>query len=183
MHSQRRLAALSVSLGMMLAAAVGPARAQDATQVPAPPDPNGAPAQAGPAQPEPAQPAPPPPPPADYGTPPGYSPQASPGYPPQPAYPQPGYPPPAYPPPPYGPGPSYPPPGYGQPGGYPPPYNVGSPGNVHDGFFLRLHLGGGFTSVKGNAGTSSGTGSLVAGNGAKIRRQRQLGRRVGRGVG
>ncbi len=138
-------------------------RAQDATpaQAPAPPDPNGAPAPAEPAQPEQGTQAPPPP--AEYGTPPGYDAQAAPGYPPPPppAYPPPAYPPPAYPPP-YGPPSPYPPSGYGQPGGYPPPYNVGSPGNVHDGFFLRLHLGGGFTDVKGNGLEISG-GSVSLG--------------------
>ncbi|MFL5307720.1 MAG: hypothetical protein ACJ8F1_21050 [Polyangia bacterium] len=146
----------------MLLAGAGAARAQDATppQAPAAPDPNGAPAQPEPPQAEPAQPdqgTQAPPPPADYGTPPGYNPQAAPGYPPPPP---PAYPPPAYPPPPYGPRSAYPPPpGYG---GYPPPYAVGSPGNIHDGFFLRLHLGGGFTDIKGNGLEISG-GSVSLG--------------------
>jgi len=163
MTSPLRLTAACVSLGVVVLAAAGAARAQDATQAPAPPDPNGAPpAQAAPEQ---AAPPPAPPPPADYGTPPGYDAQAAPGYPPPPAYSAPSYPPPPYgPPPSYGPGPGYPPPppGYGQPGNYPAPYNLGSPGNVHDGFFLRLHLGGGFTDVKGNGVEISG-GSVSLG--------------------
>lgn len=53
--------------------------------------------------------------------------------------------------------PGYPPPGYGPPpGGYPPPryrYGYGRPvvympaPHAHDGFYLNLHLGGGFTSI------------------------------------
>ncbi|MES1206611.1 MAG: hypothetical protein ABUS79_11810, partial [Pseudomonadota bacterium] len=70
-------------------------------------------------------------------------------------------PPPAYPPPAYGPRSPYPPPPPGY-GAYPPPYNLGSPGHIHDGFFLRLHLGGGFTDVKGNGLEISG-GSVSLG--------------------
>jgi len=55
-------------------------------------------------------------------------------------------PPPASPPPPYG-----PPPGY-----VPPAYNPGLPANVHDGLFLRLHLGVGHTSVSGAGQYRSG---------------------------
>lgn len=164
MTSVRRLAVVCVSLGMVLLAGARPSRAQDATPPqapPGPPDPNGAPppVQAAPeqgaqAQQQQQQGQPP----APYGTPPGYNPQATPGYPPAP----PPYPPyPAYPPP-YGARPGYPPPSYGPYGGYPPPYNPGSPGHIHDGFFLRLHLGGGFTDVRGNGLEISG-GSVSVG--------------------
>jgi hypothetical protein len=118
-----------------------------------------------------AAPAPPPPasapgsPPPAYAPPPAYPPP--PPYPPRPAY---GAPPPYAPPPGYAPPPAYPPPpGYPPPPAYPPsaywqrpPYGAAyqpvpatPPGfETHDGFFLRLHLGGGFTSVTGsnNAG-------------------------------
>src|SRR6185312_15409049 len=48
-------------------------------------------------------------------------------------------------PPPYGPPPGYvPPPGYGY---GPPAYNPGAPPNVHDGLFLRLNVGAGYTNV------------------------------------
>lgn len=60
-----------------------------------------------------------------------------PAYPPRSAYPPPGYESPYGPPPPYA-----PPPGYG-----PPVYNPGAAENVHDGLFLRLHVGAGYTSV------------------------------------
>jgi hypothetical protein len=135
-----RFAAVCVSLGTILVAGIGAAHGQDAPPAP-PPDPNAPPAQAQPA-------------PGDYGAAPGYGPQPAPSYPPPPAYPPPAYAAPAYPPPPS--------PGYAPPGAYPPAYNVGSPGNVHDGFFLRLHLGGGFTSIKGNGNKISG-GSVSLG--------------------
>jgi hypothetical protein len=75
--------------------------------------------------------------------------------------------PPPYPPPGYAPYPPpqpYPPPGYAPyPPGYPPPQPAVyvAPPNTHDGFYLRLHLGGGFTSFSGsdsagNSGTISG---------------------------
>ena len=56
----------------------------------------------------------------------------------------PGYGPPGYPPPPrgYAPG-NYYPPGYT-------PVGAGPPPNLHDGFYLRLHLGGGGTHVSGS---------------------------------
>ncbi len=82
--------------------------------------------------------------PGQYGPPPSYGAPANPAYP--PAYP----PPPVYPPPGYGPRPAYPPPPYGPPG-----YNPGPPENVHDGFFLRLHVGGGFTSISGSDGAGN----------------------------
>ena len=63
--------------------------------------------------------------------PPGYGPPPQPGYP-QPGYPQPGYPQPGYRP------------------GYPPPVYVPvPPPETHDGLYLRLHVGGGFTSASG----------------------------------
>ena len=108
---------------------------------------------AAPAQPPPAA-APGSPPPA-YPPPPAYAPP--PAYPPPPAYaPPPGYPAPGYPPP-----PAYPPSPYWQR----PPYGAAyqpvpatPPGfETHDGFFLRLHLGGGFTSISG----SNGAGDTV----------------------
>jgi hypothetical protein len=70
--------------------------------------------------------------------PPGYGPPpAAPGYPPPAA---PGYPPPQ---------PGYPPPGYGP--GYPPPgYVPILPPETHAGLYLRLHVGGGFTSASGS---------------------------------
>jgi hypothetical protein len=84
----------------------------------------------------------PPPPPSDA---PGYAPPPA-GY--APPTPPPGYAPgygsPAYPPPPRG----YPSEGY-YPPGYVPPGARLPPENLHDGFYLRLHLGGGFTHVSG----------------------------------
>ncbi|HEX3904594.1 MAG TPA: hypothetical protein VH853_17290 [Polyangia bacterium] len=70
------------------------------------------------------------------------------------AYP-PGYgpppPPPAYPPPGYAPGYAPPPPGYAP--GYPPPQPPGfMPAPMeptHDGVYVRMHIGGGFTSISG----------------------------------
>ena len=103
-------------------------------------------------------------PPPEYGTPPGYNPQAAPQ--------------------------AYPPPAYRRPTRRPPPAATrrpptgrgrltrrrltgrlagirrrttwAAPGNIHDGFFLRLHLGGGFTDVKGNGLEISG-GSVSLG--------------------
>ena len=68
------------------------------------------------------------------------APEMPPGYGPPPTAP-------AYPPPPQ---PGYPrPPGYGP--GYPPPgYIPAPPPETHDGLYLRLHLGGGFTSASGS---------------------------------
>jgi hypothetical protein len=107
------------------------------------------PAQAQPGQPQPGY---PPPQQQAYPPQPGYPPQ-QPGYPPpqQQAYPpQPGYPPqqPGYPPPQQG----YPPPqqGYAPP---PPPYaQMRAPGfETHDGFYLRLQIGGGYTRMSAKA--------------------------------
>src|SRR4029077_12781604 len=59
-----------------------------------------------------------------------------------------------------------PPPAYAPPPGYPPTaYAAPLPPNVHDGFYLRLHLGGGFTSLSASQlGTdvtiSGGSGSF-----------------------
>ena len=100
-------------------------------------------------QPAPAAPAPAPAAPAPA---PGYSPPSPPPY----APPPPGYAPPP-------PGYAAPPPGYAPPPpGYAPPPGYGyAPGSVygrrvgvetHDGVYVRLHLGGGFTSMKANSG-------------------------------
>jgi hypothetical protein len=90
------------------------------------------------------QPAYPPPPPQAY--PPGYGP---------PSYP-PGYPPPGagYP-------PGYPPPGYG---GYRPPVYLPPPPPTHEGLYVRLHLGGGFTSIS----ESIGSGGSVTFSGGSV---------------
>jgi hypothetical protein len=86
--------------------------------------------------------------------PPGYAPPPAQGYPPPPAgYAQPGYaPPPAG----YPPQPGYQQPGYPPPQGYPPPppyAQVRAPGaETHDGFYLRLQLGGGYTRMSASAG-------------------------------
>jgi hypothetical protein len=96
-------------------------------------------------------------PPPDYAPPPAYAPP--PGYAPPPRYAPPGYGPPGYPPPPrpYPTG-NYYAPGYGAP---PPP-----PEHLHDGFYLRLHLGAGethFSGAYGNGNTvtaSGGSGSF-----------------------
>jgi hypothetical protein len=120
------------------------ARAQTPTPEQAPP------AAAAPAAPAPAA-APPP------GSPP-------PGYPP-PGYPPPGYaPPPGYPPSGYAPAPGYPPPGYapapgyGAPGYAPPQHVAGS--HEHDGFYLRLHIGPGYTHMSAN---STGNDIVISG--------------------
>jgi hypothetical protein len=111
------------------------------------------------------QPAPAAPAPAPEAAPPAYAPPSPPAYaPPAPGYapPPPGYapPPPGYAPPPSGYAP--PPPGYAPPPpGYAPPGYGYAPGGVygrrvgvetHDGVYVRLHLGGGFTSMKANSG-------------------------------
>jgi hypothetical protein len=117
---------------------------------PAHPPPASAPGSPPPASaPPPAYPPPPPyaPPPAYAPPPPAYAPP--PPYAPPPGYPSPGYPPP----------PAYPPPSYWQR----PPYGAAyqpvpapPPGfETHDGFFLRLHLGGGFTSISGSNGAGA----------------------------
>ena len=119
-----------------------------------------------------AQPAPPPvgTPPAD-AAPAGYPPAAgnppppaayppANGYPPPAAYPPPGgYPPPGYPPPPAYPAPGYPPGRY-----YPAPYaQARAPGaENHDGVYLRLQLGIGYTSM---SASMNGTDVSVAGAG------------------
>jgi hypothetical protein len=103
-----------------------------------------------------ALPAPAPAPPAPPSPPPGYAPPPGYGYPP-PAY---GYPPPgyAYPPPGY----AYPP-GYGPPPGYSPQAELIPPGyHVHNGFYMRLALGGGGASASGAGEKYSGS-SLVIG--------------------
>jgi hypothetical protein len=177
------LVAISLILPTTLCAA---ARAQDATPVvkpappatpPAAPAPPAAPVQEAappaiatpPAAPvPPAAPAAPPPapaaPPPGYAYPPGYAPPP-PGY----AAPPPGY---AAPPPGYGPPPGYPypPPGYGY--GYPygvPMARVAPPPppgyHTHDGFYLRLHLGFGYTSMWTN---SAGTSFKISGDSAAI---------------
>ena len=115
-----------------------------------------APAQPAPA---PAYPRPASPPPPAYAPPPAYPPP--PGYAPPPAYPPPpGYaPPPAYPPPPYWGRPSY--------GAAYQPVPATPPGfETHDGFFLRLHLGGGFTSITGSNGAGDTVG--LSGGGVSI---------------
>jgi hypothetical protein len=79
---------------------------------------------------------------------PGFAPPSPPAY----APPPPGYapPPPGYPPPP----PGYaPPPGYGGPGYAPGAVYGHSAGyQTHDGVYVRLHFGGGYTSMKANSG-------------------------------
>jgi hypothetical protein len=78
-----------------------------------------------------------------------------PGYPP-PGYPPPGYaPPPGYPPPGYG----YPPPGYAAPGYAPPPRHLAG-FHEHDGFYLRLHTGAGYTRMSAN---STGNDIVISG--------------------
>jgi len=106
------------------------ARAADAQQAPTAPGP--ASAQGAP---PPAAPAPPPPP--GYAPPPGYGPP--PGAPAQP--PAPGY----GPPPVYGPPPGQAPPGYAPPYAYAPPPPDPTVHN-HDGFYMRLSIGGGYLS-------------------------------------
>lgn len=73
-----------------------------------------------------------------------------------------GAPPPAYasPPPSYAPPPGGPPPGYPPPVAYAPP----PPANVHDGFYMRLHIGPGFMSLSsdGDKWTASGASFGVA---------------------
>ena len=103
-------------------------------------------------------------------------PQPSYGYPP-PGY---GYPPPAYGYPPnygYPPGYGYPPPGYGYPPpgyGYPPPYapraGMGASGyHTHDGFFMRLSIGGGGASAsKSGEKYSGGSFAFAAAFGGAI---------------
>lgn len=138
-------APLAVLAPTLLVSPLAHAQAQaPAYQAPPPASAPGVQPQAAPEQ---------PPPPAGY-------PPADPNYPP----PQPGYPPPAgyaqpgyAPPPGYQAQPGYPPPqqGYPPPAGYPapPPYaSMRAPGaETHDGFFLRLHLGGGYTSMSASA--------------------------------
>ena len=123
-----------------------------------------------PGQPEPSRPGQEEHPSPGYAYPPPEFPPPGYGYPPSYAYPPPGYgyPPPGYPPPGYG----YPPPGYGPPHcrfcshhGYgrspqlPPEQRPGY--HAHDGFFLRLGLGGGYArtsiSIDGEKLTYSGT--------------------------
>jgi len=95
-----------------------------------------------------AQTSPPPPqepPPAYNQPPPGYQQQPPPGYEQQPPAQQP---PPAY---------NQPPPGYQQPpAAYAPPPGYGAPPpppqNLHDGFYLRLHLGGGYGHIGASIG-------------------------------
>lgn len=131
------------------------------------------PAQQAPQQPPPGYAPPPaqgyPPPPAE-----GYPPPAAQGYPPPPAgYSQPGYAPPAG----YPAQPAYQQPGYGPPPqGYPPPppyAQVRAPGaETHDGFYLRLHLGLGYTRMATSAegskfkisGSSSSFGLALGGS-------------------
>ena len=148
-------AALAIALGS------AGARAQGAPPPPPPPPP---------ADPPPAPPPGDPPPPVDPGPPPGPPPAGPP-----PAGPPPAAPPPAQPPPPAGQPPGYaqqpqgPPPGYGQPyGGQPygqqqgygepppPQYQPGPPPGheTHDGFYLRLAIGGGRMSTSFETGDS-----------------------------
>jgi len=158
----------SLVVGIALASIAPLARAQTAAPPPGYQDPN-APPPPEYAPPPPAAPAPPAAPPAPAPPPPTYPPQgyAPPpaGYPPSPGYapPPPGYapPPPAYPPP----GSYPPPPGYGPPG-YPPSTYAFPPPNAHDGFYLRLHLGGGFTSVSRT--DSSGSKLTISGGSASF---------------
>ncbi|MGB8297708.1 MAG: hypothetical protein WCG85_19990 [Polyangia bacterium] len=141
-----------------LCLAVSPAvLAQTAQPAAAAPAPAAAPAAAAPAAASPADTllAPAAAPPAAAVPPPSY------GYPPS-GY---GYPPPVYG---YPPGYGYPPPGYGYPPpgyGYPPPYapraGMGASGyHTHDGFFMRLSLGGGGASASKSGEKYSG-GSLA----------------------
>jgi hypothetical protein len=131
----------------------------------------GAPAAPPASSPAPGAGAPPPPvyapgyaPPSSESPPPAYAPP--PGYAPPPRYAPPGYGPPGYPPPPraYSTG-NYYPPGYGAP---PPPEHL------HDGFYLRLHLGGGATHLSGADGfgntvtASGGSGSFGVAIGGAI---------------
>lgn len=91
-------------------------------------------------------------PPADYGQgqpPTGYGAPPAPYVPPQAGYGAPGYQQPG-PPPPYG----YPPP--------PPP--PASAADGHDGFFLRLHLGGGFTRISTSGGNTTPNQSFSGGS-------------------
>ena len=152
------LPALALTTGMMASL---PARAQTtpppATQ-PATPPPATQPAAPAPAgTPPPAEGQMPP----AYAPPPGYGqPQQAappPGY----GYPQqPGYPPSGYPPPPGYAQPGYPPPGYPPPGYYPPPpVAYADSMHLHDGFYLRLHLGGSYLQLNSDIGTLSGPGA------------------------
>jgi hypothetical protein len=130
--------ALTVAFAGVMAST--PARAQTtpppATQQPAAPPPDGTPA------------------PADGQMPPGYAPP--PGY----AQPQQGAPPPGYgyPPPAGYQQPGYGQPGYPPPGYYPPPVAYAAPMHLHDGFYLRLHLGGSYLHLGTDAGSMSGPG-------------------------
>jgi hypothetical protein len=54
-----------------------------------------------------------------------------------------------------------PPPAYTAPPGYPPTaYAAPPPANLHDGFYLRLHLGGGFTNL---SASQAGTDVTISG--------------------
>jgi len=183
MRTMQRFVALW--MGVLVLAAAGVAAAQpegeplpetpEGDSPPAdlpPPPPNPAPAQPG--EPGAEQPGNPPP---------GYG---QPGYPPPPGYGQPGYGQPGYPPPPgYG-QPGYGQPGYGQPG-YPPPpgYGYGQPGyygygppppppNVpppppqkgiyrHDGFYMRMGIGGGSLALNVEPDDSTESFEVAAG--------------------
>jgi len=138
-----------VLVSLVLGAAPLAARAQDA-----PPSPTVTPS----AEPPPEYgPPPSPPPPETTPPPPGYAPPPAPTYPPAPAPasppPAPGSPPPA---------PGYPPPAPGYP---PPPGYLPAPqGPIHQGFFLHLHFGFGYTSLSasgGSAGTEKYAGDSV----------------------
>jgi hypothetical protein len=110
--------------------------------------------------------------PAPSAPPPGYAP--APGYAPPPGYaPAPGYaPPPGY-------APAYPPPGYGYPPGYapypppgyapryaPPPSLSRAAGyQTHDGTYVRLHFGGGYTAMNT---TSNGQSLKISGGSVSI---------------
>ena len=123
-----------------------------AAQAPRAPD---APAEAAPAAPPAAAP-PAAAPPAAPAYPPGYAP---------PGYAPPGYAPPGYAPPGYAPPPGYPPPGYGYApptayGGYPPPPPQSTGFHTHDGAYVRLQFGGGFTKM---STTEAGTSLEVSG--------------------
>jgi hypothetical protein len=119
--------------------------------------------------------APPPgnaPPPA-YAPPPGYAPPSGYGPPQGNAPPPSGYAPPpsGYAPPPPGYGP--PPPGYAPPprgyatgSYYPPGYAAAPPEHLHDGFYLRLHLGAGYAHLSGTDGF--GNTVTAAGGGASF---------------
>ncbi len=154
------------------------------TAKPAAPVPPAAPAgSSSAAAPPPVPPPPAPPSPAPAVSPPpspspapsaGASPSPPPGYPP-PGYP-PGYAPPAGYPPGYAPPPGYPPgtypPGYPPPGSYPYPYPYAYPyptaypppapppasapgARAHDGGYIRLQLGGGWSGLTGTAGSQT----------------------------